>query len=102
MQGMLAAVQGHSNPCVLIAMLPFLTISISDMQASQDALHQDTYRESEALEQKLQEVTAQLASVQNERQKLWEHIADLQLSASDAEQMQVRYPQKSYMVRLCS
>ena len=81
------------SPCCFEAAR--LTISISGMQASQDALHQDTYKESRALEQKLQEVTAQLASVQNERQKLWEHIADLQLSASDAEQMQVQCPQKS-------
>ena len=73
---------------------------VSETQATQDALHQDTCTEPGVLELKLQEVTAQLASVHNERQKLWEHIADLQLSASDAEQMQVS--QRQQLEALCN
>ena len=69
-------------------------------QASQTALQDDTVMAHGELEHKLAEMASQLAAVQDERQKLWAHIADLQLAASDAEQVQVS--QRQQLSALCN
>ena len=70
------------------------------LQSSQETMRQDGTTASGAHEQKLQELAAQLATVQEERQMLWVHIADMQLAASDAEQMHVS--QRQQLKALCS
>ena len=64
-------------------------MSILAQQASRQALQHDSVRSQVGLEQRLKEAAAQLVTVQDERQKLWAHISELQLAASDAEQIQV-------------
>ena len=68
------------------------------LQDKQIALQADSV--ADGLGQKLQAVGEQLASAQDERQKLWAHIADLQVAASDAEQIQAG--QRQQLTALCN
>ena len=70
------------------------------LSPQQRTTEQDSSLELDELKQKLREVVVQLASVQDERQKLWAHIADMQLAASDAEQIHVS--QRQQLKALCS
>jgi chromosome segregation ATPase len=54
------------------------------LQTSQQAILDDT---DDTLDQQLQEASARLEQVQDERQQLWAHISQLQLAATDAEQV---------------
>lgn len=70
------------------------------LQSSHEITQQDSVMAHATYDSKLQEVSAQLANVQEERQKLWAHIADMQLAASDAEQIHVS--QRQQLKALCS
>jgi small-conductance mechanosensitive channel len=54
------------------------------LQASHHTILDDT---DDTLDQQLQEVSTRLEQVQDERQQLWAHISQLQLAATDAEQV---------------
>ncbi len=78
-----------------VASLESKTLSLQQRTTQQDSsLELDEHK------QKLRAMVSQLVSVQDERQKLWAHLADMQLSASDAEQIHVS--QRQQLKALCS
>ena len=55
----------------------------------QDVLQGNDVAQQSGLDEKLQDVTSRLVEAQDERQKLWSRIAEMQKDAGDAEQIQV-------------